>query len=130
MKKFESCEYDPWGCIHNTSFSSELMNRLNKLVLYHNRLARLASDKHSSLLGLFVKLCRKLRVVNMTPGAVVITPQFLPNLQMLPLAYCHVTHQLIGPIPKLRRKWSVMNTAPALQHITSLYHSIWDQHKI
>jgi hypothetical protein len=41
-----------WGCIHNTSFSSQLKNKPDKLVLYFTRLERLASyeDWHSGTL--------------------------------------------------------------------------------
>jgi hypothetical protein len=42
------------GRIHNTSFSSELTNWLNKLVLHYCRLEMLVRDKHFSLLGPFV----------------------------------------------------------------------------
>ncbi len=40
--------------IHNTSFSFWLLNEPNKLVLKYTGQERLASDKHSSILGPFM----------------------------------------------------------------------------
>jgi hypothetical protein len=52
--KNEVFEYAPWGCILQTSFSSKLTKRPNKLVLNYNRLDILVREKHSTLLDPFV----------------------------------------------------------------------------
>jgi hypothetical protein len=57
--------------------------------------------------------------VNAAPGVVFTILHFWSNkLECLSLAnhtaYCNVAHELIGPIRKLQRKRSVVNTAPVL----------------
>jgi len=53
-EEMKGCEYGPWVYIHNPSFSLQLTNRSNKLVLHNTKLEILSRYKHSSLLGLFV----------------------------------------------------------------------------
>ncbi len=47
-------EIDPWDRIHNITFSLQLTNQPDEIVLHNTRLERLASDKHSNLLVQFV----------------------------------------------------------------------------
>jgi hypothetical protein len=47
-------EIESRGLFHNTSFSSQLANWLNELVLRYNRLEMFVRDKNSSLLDPFV----------------------------------------------------------------------------
>ncbi len=55
LKKFvkkKFCGYGPWGCIHNTSFSSQPINGPSKLeCCIELGWKGLLVDKHSSLLG-------------------------------------------------------------------------------
>jgi hypothetical protein len=75
-KKIKCCEYGPRGCIHNTPFSSKLINVNKKLVLYCTRLKRPPRIKHFSLSGKFVNYKEK-SVVNISPGTVFTTHYFL-----------------------------------------------------
>jgi hypothetical protein len=66
---------------HNSSFFSSLTNGSHKLVLHYTRLERIASDKHSSLLGPFVsELWKKWSILN----TVFPTLHFLLHLRMGP----------------------------------------------
>jgi hypothetical protein len=59
-----------WRCTHNTSFSSQLTNLYNGLVLHHTK-ERLTSDEHSSLLALF-KATNKIEFCEIVNVALVI----------------------------------------------------------
>jgi len=54
-------------------------------VLYKTRMDMLANDKHSNLIVQFISNTIILGVVNMHPGAVFTTLQFLRNIQINPI---------------------------------------------
>jgi hypothetical protein len=54
LQKMRSCEYGPWGHIHDTNFLCNLQIGPKARVLHYTKIKRLPSDKHSSLFGTFI----------------------------------------------------------------------------
>ncbi len=73
------------GHIHNILFFSLLINGPNELVLHYNKLERLVSDKHSSLLGTFVSY-EENEVVYIWYWCI----HNICDLQIHPIIQCHI----------------------------------------
>ncbi len=93
---------------------SGALERLQPHLKQQTRLVRAKGDKHSSLLRTSVNYGQK--------SFIILGPQQLKlSLQASfvtskPFQLCCTTVQLIGLIHNLRRKWSVVNTAPGVKN--------------